>query len=60
MIDENLVVRVNSCIALKYFIDLDCVKDIVRPGLSGILSIYSKLIMEVDNEYLVRALKAIV
>lgn len=60
MIGGDLVVRVKASIALQYFIDQDGVKDLVRPGLSDMLSIYIKLMTQIDNEHLVSALEAIV
>ncbi|EAS00014.1 importin-beta amine-terminal domain protein (macronuclear) [Tetrahymena thermophila SB210] len=60
MIDGDLVVRVKASIALQYYIDQEGVKDLVRPGLSDMLSIYIKLMQQIDNENLVCALECIV
>jgi len=60
MIGGDLVVRVKASIALQYYIDQDGVRDLVRPGLQDMLSIYIKLMVVIDNENLVSALECIV
>ncbi|EGR30486.1 hypothetical protein IMG5_130780 [Ichthyophthirius multifiliis] len=60
MINGDLVLKTQSSIALQYYINQEGVKDLIRPGLSDMLSIYIKLMNKLDNDSLVSALEVIV
>jgi len=57
---NELPVRVNSAIALIKLLSHEFAVDFLRPGLSNVITIYLKLIDEIDYDELIESLKVIV
>ena len=60
ILDRQIPVKVQAALALERVLKHDVAREILKPGLGKIFTIYLDLIEKVDNEHLVEALEGII